>query len=227
MYENFRKGFMLKVESFKKIFPSCKSPENVVAILNKFFVSYNVNSLNRISAFLAEAGIESGGFTTFAENLNYKAVRLCEVFEHYFSWDTKVVQGVTVTVPGALALVCAMNPEKIANIVYASRMGNGDTTSGDGYRYRGRGAFQTTGKNNYTAFGKSIKKSPEDTATYMETLDGAIESAFYYWCKNNLNTYADKDDIDDVSHIINGGTIGLNERHGLYIKIQTILKGTL
>jgi putative chitinase len=104
----------------------------------------------------------------------------------------------------------------IANRVYASRMGNGNEASGDGYKYRGRGAIQLTGRDNYSAFATAIGKSIDETIAYLETLDGAIESACWFWKKNGLNEIADKKDILAMTKRINGGTIGLEDRKKHY-----------
>jgi putative chitinase len=100
----------------------------------------------------------------------------------------------------------------IANVIYANRMGNGPTESGEGYKFRGRGAIQLTGKNNYTAFAESIGKDIDETVEYLETLNGAIESACWFWKTNGLNALADKTDIVALTKRINGGTIGLEDR---------------
>ena len=104
------------------------------------------------------------------------------------------------------------NPEKIANKIYADRMGNGPEASGEGYKFRGRGAIQLTGKENYTKFANSVGKSLDEAVAYTETLDGAIESACWFWNTNKLNALADASDIVTLTKRINGGTLGLDER---------------
>jgi putative chitinase len=118
---------------------------------------------------------------------------------------------------------CQKQPEKIANIVYASRMGNGDTASGDGFRYRGRGLIQLTGRDNYTWFAASIEVAVQEAADYLETFEGAAQSACWFWENNNLNKWADLGDIEKMTRIINGGTIGLEDRKKHYAHALHIL----
>ena len=110
----------------------------------------------------------------------------------------------------------ARNPEKIANRVYANRMGNGDEASGDGFRYRGRGLIQVTGKDNYFWFASSHEITPEEAAEYMQTFEGAAQRACWYWETASLNKLADASDILTMTKRINGGTIGLEDRKKHY-----------
>jgi putative chitinase len=177
-----------------------------ISILQK----YNINTVNRIAGFLAQCGHESNNFTIMKENLNYSAQRLVQVFPKYFKSLNE-------------ATPYNRNPDKIASKVYGNRMGNGDETTHDGYTYRGRGFIQLTGKVNYTAFAKSIGKSLADTVAYLETVQGALESACWYWNSRNINTYCDKDDIIGMTKAINGGTIGLPDRTARYNSYKAIL----
>ena len=154
-----------------------------------------------------------GNFTALQENLNYRAVTLRKVFPKYFPTD-------------AIAEQYASQPNKaelIANRVYANRMGNGDEASGDGYRYCGRGLIQLTGKSNYQAFADSIEMNIEDVPAFLETFEGAVQSAAFFWESNNLNQYADKDDILTMTKRINGGTIGLEDRIKHYEHAKLVL----
>jgi putative chitinase len=169
----------------------------LIASLDTFAEKYSINTPIRLAHFLAQTAHESGGFRAIVENLNYSADSLTKVFPKYFKDKD----------PNAYA----RNPEKIANVVYASRMGNGDTASGDGFRYRGRGLIQLTGKNNYTNMSKDMGITVEECAAFLETPEGACESAAWFWNKNGLNTLADKDDVVAVTKKING-TIGLDDR---------------
>ena len=136
------------------------------------------------------------------ENLNYRAERLCQVWPARF--------------PNlAAANECARNPERLANRVYASRMGNGDETSGDGWRFRGRGLIQLTGRSNYQRFANSLGCTIEEAAQRAETPRGAGESAAFFWSANSLNTLADTWSIDAMTRKINGGTAGAAERRHL------------
>ena len=106
--------------------------------------------------------------------------------------------------------------EAIANRVYASRMGNGDEASGDGYRFCGRGLIQLTGRSNYTNFAMSIETPVEEIPAFLQTFEGAVQSACWFWETNNLNKWADAGDIEKMTRIINGGTIGLEDRKKHY-----------
>ncbi len=170
---------------------------------------YEINTPQRVAAFLAQCAHESGGFKFLKENLNYKAASLRKVFPKYFPDD-------------AIAAAYANKPEMIANRVYGNRMGNGPEESGDGFRYCGRGLIQLTGKNNYTFFAGSIDIPVEECAEYLQTFEGAVQSACWFWETNNLNQWADKGDILTMTKRINGGTIGLEDRtrhyeHALHI----------
>lgn len=192
---------MLTANQFKKLFPACKDPDEWVEAMNEVFPKYQINTPRRIAAFIAQCGHESGGWKTFSENLNYSSEALNAVFPKYFIRA------------GRDANAYARQPEKIANIVYANRMENGDTNSGDGWRYRGRGPMQLTGKANYRAFstdmGVGALNDPDQVSENKKT---ALMSAIWYWNKNNLNRYADAGDIKTLTKRINGGYIGLEDR---------------
>jgi len=177
--------------------------EQWFAALNENLPAYEINTVERVSAFIAQCAHESGGFKRLKENLNYKWESLRKVFPKYFPTDE-------------LAQEYAHKPEQIANRVYGGRMGNGDESSGDGFRYCGRGLIQLTGKNNYTKFAESIGMAVEDVPALLETFDGAVKSACWFWHTNNLNQYADTGDILTMTKRINGGTIGLEDRQKHY-----------
>jgi len=160
---------------------------------------YEIHTPERVAAFVAQCAHESGGFKFLKENLNYKAESLTKTFSKYFK-----------TLDEARAY--EKKPEKIANKVYANRMGNGDEASGDGFRYLGRGLIQLTGKNNYTLFAAAIDTPLEEIPEYLQTFEGAVQSACWFWEQNNLNQWADKKDILTLTKRINGGTIGLEDR---------------
>ena len=169
---------------------------------------YEINTPERVAAWLAQTAHESGYFKFLKENLNYRATSLRKVFGKYFPTD-------------ALAEDYASRPNKqeaIANRVYANRMGNGDEASGDGFRYLGRGLIQLTGKNNYTLFAASIDTPLEEIPEYLQTFEGAVQSACWFWDQNNLNRFADTRDIVTMSKRINGGTIGMEDRIMKYEK---------
>ena len=180
--------------------------------LNEILPEYEITSLPRVAAFLAQTAHESGGYRALKENLNYKAESLVKVFPKYFP-----------TID--LARQYAHNQEKIANRVYGNRMGNGPEESGDGFRYCGRGLIQLTGKDNYTNFADSIETPVEELPEYLETCEGALQSACWFWETNNLNQWADKGDMLTLTKRINGGTIGLEDRIKHYNHALHVLQG--
>ena len=156
----------------------------------------------RAAHFFAQTAHETGGYKLFSENLNYSAEGLQGIFGKYF--------------PGNLEASYARNPEKIANRVYASRMGNGDEASGDGWKFRGRGALQLTGKDNYSAFAKYLQKPEIMTHPDLVATEYSFESAMFFFDKNKLWEICDKG-INDAAILaltkrINGGTHGLADR---------------
>jgi len=179
--------------------------------MNRTFTRYIIDTPRRISMFLAQVSHESGGLTATQENLNYSADRLLVVFPKYFK-DVDVN-------------AYARNPEKIANRVYANRMGNGPESGGDGYRYRGRGLIQLTGKSNYERFAKGMIMPLDQAVQYLTTPEGACMSAGWFWDVNNLNELADNGDLVGCTRKINGGTHGLEDRQNQYTKALTIFGG--
>jgi len=165
-----------------------------------------------MAAFIAQCSHESGGFIFLKENLNYKAPSLRKLFGKYFPNDD-------------IANEYANKPNKqeaIANRIYASRMGNGNEASGDGYKFCGRGLIQLTGRDNYTFFAGSLGITVEEASEYLATFEGAAQSACWFWETNDLNKWADKGDILTLTKKINGGTIGLDDRikhyeHALHV----------
>lgn len=177
--------------------------------LSQLLPDYEINTPQRIAAFLAQCGHESGGFLFLKENLNYKAESLMKVWPRHFPTLE-------------IAKAYERKPEKIANKAYANRMGNGDEASGDGWRYAGKGLIQLTGKTNYTWFAASLEISVEEAAEYLQTFEGAAQSACWFWETNNLNRFADVGDIKGMTKVINGGFIGIEDRvkhyeHALHI----------
>lgn len=201
---------LISLQTIKTLFPSNKQPEKLTEALNAILPKYQINTKLRLAAFLSQCGHESQNFTRFIENLNYSAAGLCKVFGKRFSSLDE-------------ALPYNRNPEKIANKVYSNLNGNGNEQSGDGWKFRGRGCIQLTGRYNYTEFSKSIKKSIDETVAYCETLEGAIESACYFWTDNDLNRFADKGAIISLTKAINGGLHGIEERTILYNKALKLI----
>jgi putative chitinase len=201
----------LTLDQLKQLLPKNPYVDHWHHALSQLLPDYDINTPQRIAAFIAQCSHESGGFTALKENLNYRAVTLRKIFPKYFPTDD-------------LANAFAGKPEMIANRVYASRMGNGDEASGDGFRYCGRGLIQLTGKSNYQSFADSLEMNVEDVPDYLSTFEGAAQSACWFWENNNLNQLADKGDILTLTKRINGGTIGLEDRIKHYDHAMHILQ---
>jgi putative chitinase len=193
----------LTLDQLKQVIPKNQYVSYWHHALEQLLPQYEINTPDRIAAFLAQCAHESGGFVFIKENLNYRWQSLRKVFPKYFPTD-------------ALAQQYEKQPQKIANRVYANRMGNGPEESGDGWRFCGRGLIQVTGRDNYSWFAASLQISPEEASEYMETFEGAAQSACWFWESNNLNQWADKRDILTLTKRINGGTIGLEDRQKHY-----------
>ena len=193
----------LTLDQLKQVIPKNQYVSYWYTALQQLLPQYEINTPDRIAAFLAQCAHESGGFVFIKENLNYRWQSLRKVFPKYFPTD-------------ALAQQYEKQPQKIANRVYANRMGNGPEESGDGYKFCGRGLIQVTGRENYSWFAASLHISPEEASEYMETFEGAAQSACWFWESNNLNQWADKQDILTLTKRINGGTIGLEDRKKHY-----------
>jgi len=194
------------LDLLKQICPKTKSTvlAKYVEPLNLVGEHYGLfENPKRMAAFLAQIAHESGGFNFTKENLNYSAQALMKTWPKRFPTT-------------AVANQYARNQEKIANKVYANRMGNGTESSGDGFKYRGRGLIQLTGKDNYRKFANAIDKTLEETVLYLETPEGAVSSAGWFWDVNKLNIYADKNDFVGLTRRINGGTNGLADRKHHY-----------
>lgn len=176
-------------------------PDSVLSQLPDVMSKFELNTPLRLAHFLSQCGHESGGFKLVQENLNYSAQGLQNIFGKYF--------------PGNLEESYARQPQKIANRVYANRMGNGDEISGDGYKYRGRGYIQLTGKSNYKAFSDAIKEDCVANPDLVST-KYPLASAAWFFHKNGIHKIADGGATDavvtSVTKRVNGGTIGLADR---------------
>ena len=170
----------------------------------KILPKYKIDTGERVAAFIAQCAHESADFSALEENLNYSEAALKAVFGKYFRDRS--------------AAGYARKPENIANLVYANRMGNGSTKSGEGWKFRGRGVIQLTGKDNYLRFGEAVGLGDDEDAIirYLTTFEGALESACWFWDTNNLNDYADKGDLKGMTKRINGGYNGLEDREKHY-----------
>jgi putative chitinase len=180
--------------------------------LSQLLPDYDINTPQRIAAFVAQCAHESGNFMVLKENLNYRAATLRKIFPKYFPTD-------------AIANDYATRLNKqmhIASRAYANRMGNGDEASQEGWKFCGRGLIQLTGKNNYQAFADSLEMDVNDVPEYLGTFEGAAQSACWFWETNGLNKWADAGDIKELTRRINGGYIGLEDRikhynHALHV----------
>ena len=202
-------SFNFTKEQLAEMVPGIQYVDHWYDALSEICPEYDIDSPKRVAAFIAQCAHESGGFKLLKENLNYKAASLRRVFPKYFPDD-------------AIAARYANKPEMIANRVYANRMGNGPEESGDGWKFCGRGLIQLTGKNNYTFFAGSLDIPLEEASEYLQTFEGAVQSACFFWEQNKLNQWADAGDILTLTKRINGGTIGLEDRikhynHALHV----------
>ena len=201
--------YNIDLNKFKSVFPNCKDSEILVNLFDNILNPAGINTKERVCMFLAQCGHESGGFTVYNENLNYSAKGLRGVFGKYFPTD-------------ALANQYARQPEKIANKVYANRMGNGPESSGDGWKYFGRGIIQLTGKSNYKEFSEYSGIDAVNNPDLLSTdISVAIKSAVWFWNKNNLNKYCDNNDFIGLTKRINGGTNGLADRQDKFNKLMS------
>lgn len=189
-------------DKLSQIMPKAKAQDldKYLAAINEGLIKYSINTPLRIAHFVAQVAHESGSFKYSSENLNYGAKGLRSTFGKYFQTEE-------------LSEEYARQKEKIANRVYGNRMGNGDENSGDGWRFRGRGLIQLTGKENYRKFAKDIgidiDKQPDKVASDPKV---AVLAAAWFWDSRKLNNYADKDDVLTITKRINGGTHGLDDR---------------
>ena len=205
-------GGELNPDQLRGIVPSLsvEDAESMVSALNPVLREAQIDTPLRQAAFMAQLAYESQGFSRFIENLYYRADRLLEVFGRYFT--------------EAEAQAYARQPEKIANRVYANRLGNGDEDSGDGWRYRGRGFIQITGKDNYSEAGKSLKLDLVGKPELAADLKVGARIAGWYWTKYGLNSFADNRQFDTITKKINGCLDGLYERQAYYKKAKEVLQ---
>jgi putative chitinase len=204
---------MITLDFLQAVFP--KTKKEILTTYGQPLIDvceyYQIDqSKERLAAFIAQIGHESGGFNFIKENLNYGAKGLMTTFKKYFPTEE-------------LAKQYERKPEMIANRVYANRMDNGPESSGDGYKFCGRGLIQITGKFNYTKLAKDLGISIDETIAYLETPAGATSSAGWFFDQHNLNQYADNNDFIGLTKKINGGIIGLEHRQELYTKALNYL----
>ena len=189
-------------------------PDSIITQLPDTIAKFELNTPLRLAHFLAQAGHESGGFKAVNENLNYGAKGLLSIFKKYFPTEEK-------------AKLYERKPEKIANLVYGARMGNGPETSGEGYKFRGRGYIQLTGKDNYKAFDAVVAEAIVDNPDLVATKYPLLSAAWFFH-KNGLHKIADKGATDavvtEVTKRVNGGTIGLADRIKHFKEYFALLK---
>ena len=201
--------FKFTQDMLKNILTHNKETEEWHSLMEEMLPTYEIDTPQRVAGFLAQCAHESNDFTVLSENLNYSENGLKDVFGKYFRDRA----------PSAYA----RNPEAIANVVYADRMGNGSEKTGEGWKFRGRGVIQLTGKNNYIAFGKDVGRDEDQVIKYLETKKGALESACWFWNSRSLNDVADAGDIKLMTKKINGGYNGLEDREKHYKTALSVL----
>tara|TARA_R110000851_G_scaffold168016_1_gene313828 strand:+ start:7937 stop:8752 length:816 start_codon:yes stop_codon:yes gene_type:complete len=205
----------LTARQVSAMMPGIKNVEEWAGALNKVLPKYEINTPNRVAGFISQTGHESSNYKITEENLNYSAARLDVIFPKYFRRA------------GRDASEYSNKPSKIANVVYANRMGNGDRASNDGFNFRGRGIIQLTGRNNYTAFAESIDMTVDDVVDYIGTKEGAIASACWFWKENNLNEYCDAGNVKGLTKRINGGHHGLKDRENRWNRALAVFNGEM
>ena len=201
----------LTEDACRSLLPRVKNVQEWHSLLVSVLPEYDIDTPERVAAFMAQCAHESGGFTVLQENLNYGAKGLRGIFGKYFPND-------------AIAAQYERKPEMIANKVYSNRMGNGNEASGEGWKYRGRGLIQLTGKANYIKCSQAMFEN--DTLVQDPDLlldpEYALHSACWFWCAARLSELADVGDIKTMTKRINGGFIGLEDRikhynHALHV----------
>lgn len=204
---------MVSTEQMKAIIPDMnwRKAQTYMPHINTVLPNYGIDTNLRKAHFLAQLSHESGGLHYSEENLNYSAKALRITFKKYFE-------------SMEVAKEYERQPEKIANRVYANRMGNGDEASGDGWKYRGRGLIQLTGKENYQKFGQENGVDCVNNPDLILDPEWALTSACWYWKKRNINRYADADDIHMVTKRVNGGTKGLLHRQHYLESFKRLFK---
>ena len=219
----------ITVQQLLQIFPNAGQVAGVfVPVLNTAMSRYQIVGQKRMAAFIAQVGHESGHLARLVENLNYSADGLANTWpSRYAEPDGKgeyvkvQVSGKVRNKPNTLALSVDRKPEQIANIVYGNRMGN--TEQGDGWKYRGRGLIQITGKNNYRACGDALGLDLITQPELLEKPQHACMSAAWFWATNGLNTLADAGKFDAITQRINGGQNGSADRQALYARALKVL----
>lgn len=205
---------LIKREHLEQIYLDSRADLDTAALdFNDVFQKYNIRTLEQRAHFIAQIGHESNLLNAKTENLNYSEQGLRNIFGHRYFSDAEFVE-------------YARKPEKIANRVYGNRMGNHGEASGDGWRFRGRGYIQLTGRNNYEAYAKYLDKSLDDTIIFLESTLGSMDVAGWYWTENGLNELAlqGSRNVRYITKRINGGYNGIEHRKELFDKAIGVLR---
>lgn len=195
--------------------------------IKEYCLEYGIDTAPRLAGFLAQVGHESANLTRLEENLNYSCESLANTWPHRYaakSEDGGYIKVNNKYTPNELAILLNRNPQLIANNCYANRMGNGDEASGEGWKFRGRGLKQLTGKTNYAALTLDTGIDFISQPSLLLSCNYAVLSACWFWKTNNLNKFADRLDIEGMTRAINGGLLGLKMREILFKKALSILK---
>jgi putative chitinase len=204
--------FDFKVEQVAELLPRINA-QTWFDAMSRVLPKWDINTTNRVAGFIAQTSHESAGYSVLSENLNYSADALDKIFPKYFKRAGRNAQNYH------------RQPEKIANVIYANRMDNGDTDSGDGWTFRGGGILQLTGRSNYMQFAEVEGMNVYEATEFVRTPIGALASACWFWDSNNINRYCDNQDIVGMTKRINGGTIGLEDRKKHYAHALEVLGG--
>lgn len=202
-----------------------KDPDKWLDAVVKTCAEFEINTPERVAAFIAQTAHESGGYTMLVENLNYSDTTMAAVWPNRFAVlgaDKKPIKENGKNVPNAFAKALHRKPESIANTVYANRMGNGTIESGEGFLYRGRGLKQLTGKDNVTRCGQALGVDLVGNPDLLLEPEYAARSAGWFWKTNNLSKFADVEDLEGMTKKINGGLIGIADRKARYEKVKSV-----
>lgn len=219
----------MKPESPLLVAVGVKEPNKWLQAVVETCVEFEINTPSRVAAFLAQTSHESAGYTMLTENLNYKAATLAACWPNRFAElgpDKKPKKDEKgKLIPTAVANNIAGKPELIANLVYSSRMGNGPAESGEGWKYRGRGLKQLTGKDNYARCGRDLGLDLVGNPDLLLEPMAAARSAGWFWKANALSAFADRNDLEGMTKKINGGLIGYEKRKALFDKCLAAING--
>lgn len=193
-----------------QVFPNCRDPGLWSSILPRVAAEFEINTRSRLAAFLAQCGHESNQFNTLRENLSYSMLGMMKTWPSRFPTEASTAPFVR-------------QPERLGNYVYADRLGNGDYASGDGWKFRGGGLIQLTGRRNYREAGAALELPLEQQPTKIEDRRIAARVAGWFWYSRGLNQLADEGDFARVTQIVNGGQKGAVERRAYADQLFEVL----